>query len=143
MSQAREELNGLPVSLSVLDASERRERLVALVRLRGDDQQVVLGLLVCLAVCVLVWLWFFEFGKINVAKISDPSVRELSYQVNLNTAPKNELLHLPGIGATLAARIVEYREEVEPYQDVADLIKIQGIGVKKRESAMPYVYIGD
>jgi len=143
MSQAREELNGLPVSLSVLDASERRERLVALVRLRGDDQQVVLGLLVCLAVCVLVWLWFFEFGKINVAKISDPSVRELSYQVNLNTAPQNELLQLPGIGATLAARIVEYREEVEPYQDVADLIKIQGIGVKKRESAMPYVYIGD
>jgi len=143
MSQAHEELRHLPVPLSVLDDSEGRKRLVALVRLRDDDQWIVLGLLVCLALCVLAWLWFFEFGKVNVAKISDPLVRELRYQVDLNHAPRSELLQLPGIGATLAERIVEYREEVESYQDVADLIKIQGIGAKKRESALPYVYVGD
>ena len=143
MSQAHEELKGLPVPLSALDDSERRKLLVAIVRLRSDDQFAVLWLLVCLMVCVLVWLWFFEFGKINASIIVENPVRGLSYQVDLNNAPKSELLQLPGIGATLAERIVEYREEVEPYQDVADLIKIQGIGVKKRESAMPYVYIGD
>jgi len=140
MSQAHEVLKGLSVPLSVLEDSERREQLVALVRLRADDQLIVFGLLVSLTVCILVWLWFFEFGKTNVAK---NAVRKLSYQVDLNHAPQIELLQLPGIGATLAERIVEYREEVEPYQDVADLIKIQGIGVKKRESAMPYVFIGE
>ena len=143
MSQAHEELKGLPVPLSVLDNPERRERLVVLLRLRSEDQLIVLWLLVSLMVCVLVWLWFFEFGKINVAQIADNPVRVLRYQVDLNNAPKSELLQLPGIGATLAERIVEYREEVEPYQDVADLEKIQGIGVKKRESATPYVYIGN
>jgi|GEM_PF-1035054 len=143
MSQAHEELKGLPVPLSVLDNPERRERLVVLLRLRSEDQLIVLWLLVSLMVCVLVWLWFFEFGKINVAQIADNPVRVLRYQVDLNNAPKSELLQLPGIGATLAERIVEYREEVEPYHDVADLEKIQGIGVKKRESATPYVYIGN
>jgi len=143
MSQAHEELKDLPVPLSVLDDSERRERLIALVRLRGDDQWIVLGLLVGLLVYVMVWLYCLEFGKINVAKISENPVRNLSYQVDLNNAPTSELLQLPGIGVTLAERIVEYREQVEPYQDVADLIKIQGIGIKKRESAIPYVYIGD
>ena len=143
MSQAHEELQGLPVPISVLDDSERRERLVALVRIREDDQLIVLGVLVCLSVCVLVWLWFFEFGKINVAKTADNPVRELRYQVDLNNAPKIELLQLPGVGATLAERIVEYREQVEPYQNIADLEKVRGIGVKKRESATPYVYIGE
>ena len=143
MSQAHEELKGLPVPLSVLDDSERRERLVALVRLQGDDQIVVLGLLIALLVCGLIWLWCFESGRMNVAKIVENPVYELRFQVDLNNAPKNELLQLPGIGPTLAERIVEYREQVEPYQNVADLQKIQGIGVKKRESATPYVYIGD
>ena len=143
MSQAHEELKGLPVPFSELDDSERRERLVALVRLRGDDQMVILWLLVGLTACVLIWVWFFESGKINVANFAENSANELRYQVDLNSAPKSELLQLPGIGPKLAERIVEYREQVEPYQDVTDLEKIHGIGVKKRESATPYVYIGD
>ena len=143
MSQAHEELKGLPVPLSVLDDSDRRERFVAHARIRSDDQLTVLWMLVGVVVCVLVWLWFFEFGKINVAINLENSTRELRYQVDLNNAVKSELLQLPGIGATLAERIVEYREQVEPYQNIADLEKIRGIGVKKRDSATPYVYIGN
>jgi competence protein ComEA len=143
MSQAHEELRGLPIPLSELDTSERHERLVTLVRLRGDDQLVAFCLLVFLVVCVVVWLSFFESGKISVPKTTDISAGELRYLVDLNNASKNELLQLPGIGPTLAERIVEYREQVEPYKNAADLEKIRGIGVKKRESATPYVYIGD
>jgi competence protein ComEA len=61
----------------------------------------------------------------------------------LNNAPKNELLQLPGIGATLAERIVEYRDDVALFKNVTDLEKITGIGIKKRETATPYVYISD
>jgi competence ComEA-like helix-hairpin-helix protein len=143
MSQAHEELRGLPVPLAVLDDSARRERLVALVRLRGDDQFVVLGLLAILGICVVVWLSGFESGKIHIAKTTEPPARALRYLVDLNHAPQRELLQLPGIGPTLAERIVAYREQGEPFQNVADLENIRGIGVKKRESATPYVYIGD
>ncbi|MCL2118230.1 MAG: helix-hairpin-helix domain-containing protein [Planctomycetaceae bacterium] len=139
----QEDLKGLPVPLSLVDDSERREQLVAVVRLREDDQWTVLRLLLVLVICVVAWLGFFESGKTNVSKTVKNPNRELQYLVDLNNAPKNELLQLPGIGATLAERIVEYRNDVALFKIVADLKKIQGIGDKKCETATPYVYIGD
>jgi len=58
-------------------------------------------------------------------------------QVNLNTAEETELLLLPGIGATLAKRILEYRAEHGPFQHNNDLLKIKGIGPKKVEKILP------
>jgi len=138
-----EDLQGLPVPLSLVDDSERRERLVATVRLRADDQFTVLWLLLGLLICIPVWLWFCESGKTNISFSVEHPTRELHYLVDLNNAPKSELLQLSGIGETLAGRIVEYRNDVAPFKDVTDIEKIHGIGVKKREAATPYVYIND
>ena len=137
----QKELEGLSVPLSVVDNLENRERYVALVRLRNDDQFTVLCLLVGLSICALLWLWFDETSRTNVGGMVENPRKELRYLVDLNNAPRNELLQLPGIGETLAERIVEYRDDVASFKNVTDLEKIQGIGVKKRESATPYVYI--
>jgi len=58
-------------------------------------------------------------------------------QVNLNTADEAELLLLPGIGATLARRILEYRTKHGPFQRNEDILNIQGIGPKKTEKILP------
>jgi len=137
------DLQGFPVPLSLVDDSERREQFVATVRLRADDQFSVLWLMLGLLVCIPAWLWFCESGKANISKTVEHPTRELHYLVDLNNAPKSELLQLSGIGKVLAGRIVEYRDEVALFKDVADLEKIHGIGVKKREAATPYVYIRD
>jgi hypothetical protein len=138
-----EDLKGLPVPLSLVDDTERRGKLLALVRFRADDQFTILRLLIVLAICAMAWIWFCESGKANISKTVEKPVRELHYLIDLNKAPKNELLLLPGIGEVLAERIIEYRQDVAPFKKVIELENITGIGVKKRETIMPYVYIRD
>src|SRR3989338_7348606 len=48
--------------------------------------------------------------------------------VSLNTATATELERLPGIGPTLAARIVSYREQHGPFASVEALDRVEGIG---------------
>ncbi|MFZ5479852.1 MAG: ComEA family DNA-binding protein [Myxococcota bacterium] len=51
-----------------------------------------------------------------------------SAKVNVNTATPEQLDELPGIGETLAARIVEYRELNGPFQAKEDVKNVDGIG---------------
>ncbi len=50
--------------------------------------------------------------------------------VNLNTATAEQLDSLPGIGAKVAARIIEYRQKNGPFKKIEDLMNVRGIGEK-------------
>ncbi|KRN88922.1 helix-hairpin-helix domain-containing protein [Ligilactobacillus ceti] len=51
-------------------------------------------------------------------------------KVNLNTADKNELMSLNGIGAKKADQIIAYRTKNGSFQNVTDLKNVSGIGDK-------------
>lgn len=47
--------------------------------------------------------------------------------MNINTASREELKTLNGIGDTRAESILSYREQNGPFQSVEDLMKVDGI----------------
>ncbi len=59
--------------------------------------------------------------------------------VDINTAEESELDKLPGIGPTLAKRIVEYREENGDFVDIEELMDVDGIGKKTFEELQDYI----
>lgn len=61
--------------------------------------------------------------------------------ININTASVAQLMTLPGIGEVLAQRIVEYREANGPFQSVAALTNVKGIGEKRLAAIIDLVTI--
>ena len=61
--------------------------------------------------------------------------------VDVNTASTAELVRLPGIGPSLARRIVAYREQNGPFRAVHELELVSGIGPRKLEALAPLVVI--
>ncbi len=54
-------------------------------------------------------------------------------QVNLNSAGAAELQKLPGIGPSMAQRIIEFRKENGGFKSAEDLMQVSGIGEKRFE----------
>lgn len=69
----------------------------------------------------------FEQPEADASEVAEESVG----QINVNTASADELTELPGIGAKIAQRIVEYREKNGAFSTVEDIMNVSGIGEKK------------
>lgn len=63
----------------------------------------------------------------NDACISTSS-NEMNGLVNINTATKDELMNLQGIGESKAKDIIKYREENGQFNSIEDIKKVPGIG---------------
>lgn len=62
-------------------------------------------------------------------------------KVNLNTADKEALMGVSGIGEKLAQRIIEYRRENGRIQQMQELKCIKGMNQFRYEKIKDYVYI--
>lgn len=60
-------------------------------------------------------------------------------KINVNTAPRDTLMRLPGIGEVLANRIIEQR----PYKTIDSITEVDGIGQKTLQNLRPYLKLVD
>ena len=61
--------------------------------------------------------------------------------VNLNSASRDELLAVPGIGPTKATAIVEHRKAHGPFKSVDDLKQVKGFRDKLVERLRPELWV--
>ena len=73
--------------------------------------------------------------KQRTEKLAKPALAS----IDLNTAPKNTLTRLPGIGPKRALDIIAYRDKHGGFKTKKDIQKIKGIGVKTFEKMKKYL----
>ena len=61
------------------------------------------------------------------------NTRKKNNKVNINTATKEELDTLPGIGESTANKIISYREEKGNFKSIEEIKEVSGIGDSKYE----------
>ncbi len=69
-----------------------------------------------------------------------PSRTEEGMQrISINTAPRERLIQIPGVGESIADRIIAYREENGLFQEIEDIMHVKGIGQTKFEKMKDYI----
>lgn len=79
----------------------------------------------------------------GASSAEETSPRPEGAKININTADAETLSLLPGIGETLAGRIIEYREEKGGFSEISDIISVDGIGQATFERIKSYIIAED
>lgn len=72
---------------------------------------------------------------------SSSTVAATTARININTATSEQLETLPGIGPTIAQRIIDYRTQYGTYSTVYDLLEVEGIGEKTLEKIINQITV--
>jgi competence protein ComEA len=107
--------------------------------LRRADQAGV-AVLVFLGLAATIGWWLSQGGwQGRLVERDRAGPQTATFQVDINQADWPELAMLPGIGKTLADRIVASRRERGPFLDHGDLRRVRGIGPKTLDGMRPYL----
>jgi len=87
-----------------------------------------------------------EIAKLDTVKRSSKETKKkdnnkiTSGKININSADKEELMRLPGIGESTALKIIEYRK-VKKFAKPEDIMNVKGIGEKKFQKMKDFIEI--
>lgn len=66
-----------------------------------------------------------------------------SIRVEMNEATLQDWVKLPGIGEVYAQRIVSYREQINGFTALEQLLEVKGIGEKRFQKLKPMIYLSE
>jgi len=108
---------------------------------RRGDQVAVTALVVVAFLATVIW-WIAQGGSSGrLSEIDRGEPLTARFEVDINAADCPELMQVPGIGPTLAQRIVASRQTDGPFASPTDLRRVRGIGKKVFEQIRPYLRV--
>jgi competence protein ComEA len=119
------------------------ERLSDTLFVRHADQTIVAALVLAAIIGVGLWWWRNGGAEGRLVEHDRLPQHEAKFMVDVNQADEAELAELPGVGPTLAQRIIAHRREQGPFQSFDDLKQVKGIGDKTLEQLRPHVSFGE
>lgn len=84
--------------------------------------------------------WISEDSGENIIS-SGNTKKEEKLMVNINTAKVEDLVKLPGIGESIATRIISYRTENGKFNMIDDIKNVSGIGDSKFNNIKNYICV--
>lgn len=108
---------------------------------RRRNEQWALSVVLLAITCFLVFHVAWARRQGGMIELQRLPKREFDFKIELNNATVVELMQLPGVGKTLAARIVEHREQNGCFRSADDLLRVKGIGPKLSERIKPYITV--
>lgn len=79
----------------------------------------------------------FESADSVSSSRTEPTIEK----ININTASKEELIKLNGIGETIAQNIIDYRDEYGKFESIEEIINVKGIGKAKFNDIKDYITV--
>lgn len=73
--------------------------------------------------------------------VSQYETKQNTEKININTASKEQLVTLPGIGEKTAESIVAYREEYGFFDHIDEITEVNGIGQAKFDAIKAYITV--
>lgn len=107
---------------------------------RGDQLTIAILALVLGGMLLGHWLIGFVIRD-QLIEIDRVPPRRVDFVIRLNDAKWPELTALPGIGETLARRIVADRSRNGPFPTIDDLQRVKGIGPKTIRRIGPWLSV--
>jgi competence protein ComEA len=120
---------------------------------KGDPMKIFHLLLVALFTCTLSLAASADKGyaasatkegtavtdTASTAKKAAGAKKEIPRDVNINTADKELLIQIPGIGPVTADSIIKYRNDNGQFKSLDELTSVKGIGDKTLAKIKPYL----
>lgn len=113
-----------------------------MIQLTKQEKQVILFLFAAglLGIGILCYKNLVYQPKIEIIP-AETVAKEAAEKkiININTATREEMIRLPGIGPSLADAVIEYRNAHGAFKDKEDIKSVTGIGPAKFEKIKPYI----
>lgn len=61
--------------------------------------------------------------------------------ININSASKDQLMRLPGVGESTAAKIISYREQSGGFMSAEEIMNVSGVGEKTFEKMKQFITV--
>ena len=107
----------------------------------------VLTVMVIALIFIMAFTMFKDSADVNIYSITvEKTVYNTvpdSDKININTATKDELIKLDGIGETISERILEYRSQNGPFTDIEEIKNVKGITETVYKRIAQYIKVED